>query len=245
MKLNLLKILKSVFTLLLIVAVSCSKTVKTDIGKVARQDVKCLKEIKRAKKDFEAGKEFYFVFTTFGNNQFNEDFENNLKKAGIAVKKAWESDVFLENERQNCYQYEMNFLVTQEKGPSKVQEIYAISKSGYFERKSLKLTEYSEKSGEMMVAILDEKDLLSYPKRYQKRSALEDISYIETNFKIINAKIENLSVSYINEANSASYYNANWQYAYDLEMQIRKKLPIAVEKQKIADGSYSLVILLK
>lgn len=131
---------------------ACKETKSTDIGEVYKTDKDCFSEINQAKNDFKKGKKSYYLLRGFDLDPHREDeyIIKNFKKLNIEAKVVGISCIGFEKIKTNCYEEQMNTLLSEALGKAEIERIIHLSKREFADEENLKISHYTE-NGEMVV----------------------------------------------------------------------------------------------
>ena len=93
-----------IFQLLIFIA-SCRQQNKkvSRFDNISKSDTTCLKELEKAKKDFNKGKLIYCNYTQFPRLRCENEMAQLLKKYNISFENEYASDVIIEGQTDGCY----------------------------------------------------------------------------------------------------------------------------------------------
>ena len=101
------KIMKPVTTILFLIIfiASCRQPDKkvSRFDNIPKSDTTCLKELEKAKKDFNKGKLIYCNYTQFPRLRCEKEMAQLLEKYNIPFENEYASDVIIEGQTDGCY----------------------------------------------------------------------------------------------------------------------------------------------
>ena len=130
---------------LIIFIASCRQQNKkvSRFDNISKSDTTCLKELEKAKKDFNKGKLIYCNYTQFPRLRCENEMAQLLKKYNISFENEYASDVIIEGQTDGCYCDFMQEQIETQHGKKFIDSLLYIADSIFISKNLDKTYDYS------------------------------------------------------------------------------------------------------